>query len=69
MSDACADCRFWRQERTTFERQRNVGHCVRRAPILAAVWASLQLLDYDEGRNRAFWADYHVRRYPIGAKA
>lgn len=33
-------------------------------PAIAAFWAVLNLFDYDESRNHAYWRDYHERRYP-----
>jgi len=37
-------------------------------PVIAALWAVLNLFDFDESRSHAYWRDYHERRYPMPAK-
>ena len=41
-----------------------LGQAYTVAPI-AALWAVLNLFDFEEGRDAMFWRDYHERRYPL----
>lgn len=35
---------------------------------IAALWAVLNLFDYDQSRDMAYWRDYHERRCPLEPK-